>query len=87
MNLRGLVARVQEWLTSGHRHEFEVVKKFTARSAISDAERIFDRGEKVICAEPGASTIMLETGGAFFLVDRPVFEACCKAVRPASTPA
>jgi hypothetical protein len=70
------------WLAPGNRDEFEVVRKFSARSAISNTERIFNEGERVICAHPEASTVMLETGGAFFLVDQSVFQASSKRRNP-----
>lgn len=65
------------------RHEFEVVQPFAVRSAISDTERIFNPGEKVMCEEPGASPVMLKVGGAFFLVDRSVFTEHCKPAKSA----
>lgn len=69
-------------MTRGYRHQFEVVKSFAARSAISNEERIFNAGDRVLCDNPEASTVMLETGGAFFFVERLVFEASCKAIQP-----
>ncbi len=82
MNLQRWLTRVGRWLTRGYRHEFEVVQSFTARSAISNEEREFRPGQRLICDAPDAPTVTLETGGAFFFADRSVFEANCKAIQP-----
>lgn len=70
-----------------YHHEFEVVQPFSAKSMISGAERTFKPGARIICdTEPGALTVMFETGGAFFLVERSVFEDCCRARKPTTMP-
>jgi hypothetical protein len=84
MPLHGWLTRFMPWLTRGHRHEFEVIKSFSARSAISNEERIFNPGEKVICEQPAAQAVMLETRGAFFFADPAVFASSCKAIQPGS---
>lgn len=50
--LAELPARAGRRLTRSYRHEFGVVRSFTAKSAISDAERIFNPGERVTCDNP-----------------------------------
>lgn len=82
MSLQGLLARLGKWLTRAHRHEFEVVKSFAARSAISNEERVFNPGDRLVCEKPEGPTVMIENGGAFFLVDRSVFEASTKQWNP-----
>jgi hypothetical protein len=62
--------------------EFKVIRSFTAVAPISGTQRQFMPGDIVGCdtAQSG-STLTLEVGGAFtgfFLVERSVFEACCK---------
>jgi hypothetical protein len=64
------------------RVEYMVIVPFTAVAPISGARQQFAAGEIVACdtAQSG-STLTLEVGGGytlFFLVERSVFEACCK---------
>jgi hypothetical protein len=66
------------------RLEYNVILPFTAVAPISGAQQQFAVGEIVVCdtAQSG-STLTLEVGGGctlFFLVERSVFEACCKYV-------
>jgi hypothetical protein len=64
------------------KQEYKVTRPFTALSPISGAQRQFDAGEIVVCdAAQNGSTLTLEVGGGFtlyVLVERSVFEACCK---------
>lgn len=61
------------------KNEFKVVQAFAATTPISGAERRFIPGEIVVCdPKQQGSTLTLQLGGAFFLVDRSVFESCCK---------
>lgn len=61
---------------------YKVIQPFAATVPISGTQRRFTPGEIVVCdAKQSGSTLTLEVGGAFttfFLVDRSVFEACCK---------
>ena len=64
------------------RQEFKVVRPFTALAPISGTQRQFTVGEIVGCdtAQSG-STLTLEVSCAFtlfFVVERSVFEDCCK---------
>jgi hypothetical protein len=61
---------------------FKVIRPFTALAPISGAQRQFTEGEIVGCdtAQSGSS-VTIEVGGAFtayFLVERSVFETCCR---------
>ncbi len=62
--------------------EFKVIRPFEATAPISGTKRQFSPGEIVVCdKKQSGSTLTLEVGGAFtafFLVERSVFEACCK---------
>ena len=64
------------------KQEYKVIRSFEATAPISGNQRQFTSGEIVVCdAKQSGSTLTLEVGGAFttfFLVDRSVFEACCK---------
>jgi hypothetical protein len=64
------------------RQEYEVIRPFTAVAPISGAQQQFTAGEIVVCdAAQSGTTLTLEVGGAFtlyYLVERSVFEACCK---------
>lgn len=64
------------------KQEYKVVQAFAATAPISGTQRQFSPGEILVCdAKQSGSTLTLEVGGAFtafFLVDRSVFEACCK---------
>jgi len=63
------------------KNEFKVTKAFNATTPISGAERRFIPGEIVVCdPKQQGSTLTLQLGGAFFLVDRSVFEACCTRI-------
>jgi hypothetical protein len=64
------------------KQEYKVIRAFVATVPIAGTERQFSPGEIVVCdTKQKGSTLTLEVGGAlttFFLVDRSVFEACCK---------
>ena len=64
------------------KQEYKVVQAFAATTPISGTQKQFSPGEMVVCdVKQRGSTLTLEVGGAFtafFLVDRSVFEACCK---------
>jgi hypothetical protein len=64
------------------RQEYEVTRPFAALAPISGAQQQFTAGEIVACdTAQNGSTLTLEVGGDFtlyFLVERSVFEACCK---------
>lgn len=62
---------------------YKVIQSFAATAPISGTERQFSPGEIIVCdTKQSGSTLTLEVGdGAFtiyFLVERPIFEACCK---------
>lgn len=64
------------------RHEYKVIRSFTALAPISGVQRLFTTGEVVVCdAAQKGTTLTLQVGGSFtlcFLVERSVFEICCK---------
>jgi len=64
------------------RQEYKVIQPFAAVAPISGAQRQFMPGEIVVCDKAQSdSRLTLEVNGAFtafFLVERSVFEACCK---------
>ena len=66
------------------KQEYKVIHPFEATEPISGAQRLFNSGEIVLCdIKQGGSTLTLEVGAAFttyFLVDRSIFEDCCKWV-------
>jgi len=65
------------------KQEFKVIRPFLATAPISGTQKRFGPGDIIVCdiKQPGA-TLTLEAGEgsftAFFSVERPVFEACCK---------
>jgi len=64
------------------KQEYRVIRPFTAAEPISGNEKKFAPGDIVICdaAETGP-TLTLETFEgftAYFLVERSIFEMCCK---------
>lgn len=65
------------------KQEYKVIQTFEATAPISDTKRRFSPGEVVICdIKQSGSMLALEAGegpvATFYLVDRHVFEACCK---------
>jgi hypothetical protein len=62
--------------------DFRVIEPFVAVAPLSGARRQFNAGETVACdTAKGGSTVTVEVGGSFaayFLVERSVFETCCK---------
>lgn len=64
------------------KQEYKVIQPFAATAPISPTQRRFNPEEIIVCdAEQNGSTLTFETEGpftTFFLVDRSVFEACCK---------
>jgi hypothetical protein len=64
------------------KQEYKVTRPFTALAPISGAPRQFASGEIVVCdTAQNGPTLTLEVGGGFTLyclVERSVFEACCK---------
>jgi len=64
------------------KQEYRVTQAFAATVPISGSQRQFSPWEIVVCdTRQSGSTLTLEVAGAFttfFLVDRSVFEACCK---------
>jgi hypothetical protein len=72
------------------RQEYKVIQPFTATEPISGNQQKFTPGDIVVCdpAQNG-TTLTLETGGSFtlyFLVDRQVFEICCKWINRGGGP-
>ncbi len=58
---------------------YDVLQAFAAKTAISGREYQFKPGEIIACDKSQqGQTIVIETDGSFFLVDRSVFDACCK---------
>lgn len=87
MDWRKLSRAVWTKLTRAYHYEFDVVRPFAAIATISRAQRQFKPGERVICeTRSDDSTIMFEMKSVFYLVDRSVFEACCKARKPTTMP-
>ncbi len=58
---------------------YEVVEEFAAKEAISGRVHRFRPGDSVT-TELGqdGDTIVVELDSTFFLVERPIFKACCK---------
>jgi hypothetical protein len=62
--------------------QFEVIKPFTALAPISGAERRFAAGEISFATAQSGTTLILTLFTDYFLVERSVFEACCKWGNP-----
>jgi hypothetical protein len=64
------------------RQEYKVIQPFTATEPISGNQQKFTPGDIVVCdAAQSGSTLTLEIGGSFtryFLLERSIFEICCK---------
>ena len=58
---------------------FSVVHAFNATNAISGRQREFKPGETLLC-DPGQAdgTVTIEIQKSLFLVERSIFETCCK---------
>ncbi|MBZ5641410.1 MAG: hypothetical protein LAO19_01505 [Acidobacteriia bacterium] len=58
---------------------YDVLQSFAAAEAISGREHRFNVGDIIVCEmrQRGIS-IVIEFETTFFLVDRSVFDACCK---------
>jgi hypothetical protein len=63
---------------------YKVIRPFDAKEPVSGAQRQFSPEEIVVCdTKQSGSTLTLEVDGAptaYFLVERSVFEACCKRI-------
>jgi hypothetical protein len=81
------LTRVWRWLTRAYHYEFEVVRPFDAVATISGTPRRFNPGERVLChSAPDDTRTMFEFESNFFMVERTMFEACCKARKPTTMP-
>jgi len=87
MSWRKSLRRVWSWLTRAYHYEFEVVQPFTATATISRSQRQFKPGERIVSpTTPDESTVTFEVESVFYIVDRAVFEASCKARKPTTMP-
>jgi len=58
---------------------YTVVRPFIASSAISGRKRKFEPGEVIrYHTDESGATITIEADGSFFLLERWVFNLCCK---------
>lgn len=64
------------------KQEYRVIQPFTSTEPISGGQKKFAPGDIVICdVAEGGPTLTLEVFAgfaAYFLVERSVFDACCK---------
>jgi hypothetical protein len=60
-------------------HQFSVVRAFKATSVISGRERQLKPRDTLLSDTPQIeSMVTLELDKSFFLVERAIFQACCK---------
>ena len=66
---------------------FSVVRPFKATNAISGREREFKPGETLL-SDPGQGdgNVTIEIEKSLFVVERSIFEACCKRKNDGATP-
>ena len=58
---------------------YNVVKEFAAIEAISGLKRRFYPGDIVVCNfRQNGDNLVIEVGSSLFLVERSIFETCCK---------
>jgi hypothetical protein len=67
---------------------FDVLHAFKATEPISGRERRFEPGAVIMC-DTGQTgpTVTIEADMSLFLVDRPIFESCCRFKNQGSTSA
>jgi hypothetical protein len=66
---------------------FTVVQPFKAENAISGREREFKPGEKLISdSAKGEMIVTIEFEKSLFVVERSIFQACCKWMNDGASP-
>lgn len=75
------------WLWIGRKLKypsaFDVVRPFVGVAAISGAKREFKPGERLMCEMPPIGSIVtFQSEKTAFVVERSVFEACCRWWNP-----
>jgi hypothetical protein len=61
---------------------FDVLKTFVATNAISGRERTFKKGEMISAGpDKSGSNVVIEADSSLFIVERSLFDACCRVNR------